>query len=463
MRKIAIVGAGASGALLAVNLIRNSGGEPLEIILIEKRGFEVAGVAFATRNDLHVLNVPAGKMSAFPDEPDHFLDWLRQRDASVEAGDFVPRRLYGEYLKELLAETKTRFGTFIDLRSLNDEVVAIEPDLEPVLLKMRSGERISADVVVLAFGNFPPPHPTVPDLTFTASDKYIRDPWAPNALEAIGTDESVLIIGTGLSMVDVALALDGQEHKGKITAISTRGLLPAIHQPAPPVEPFYDELHGLTRVTDVFKVVRKHIAVAEANGGNWRAVIDSLRPYTQQLWQGLPTAEKRYFMQHLSRYWNVARHRMPPSAAEKLEEMRKEGRLEVIGGRLRHISLDDDHFLVNKILDGRTEYIRVNTIVNCIGPQSNFKNIDSPLIRDLLGNGYVRCDELLLGLDCTPDGRLISSTGRASDTLHVIGTAKKGILWESTAVPELRQQAYDLSVSILQGGVTVRDSELAVV
>src|SRR5690606_1391521 len=248
---IAIVGAGASGTLLAVNLIRNSGGEPLEITLIEKRGFEDAGVAFATRNDLHVLNVPAGKMSALHDDPNHFLDWLKKSNPSIGAGDFVPRRFYGEYLKELLAETRKRYGAFINLTIIDDEVISVDPDLEPVAVRLRSGGRISADVVVLAFGNFPPPHLTLPDLAFAASDKYIHDPWVPKALESIGADESVLIIGTGLSMVDVALALDGQEHKGKITAISTKGLLPAVHQPAPPIEAFYDELVGLTKVTDI--------------------------------------------------------------------------------------------------------------------------------------------------------------------------------------------------------------------
>ncbi len=182
-------------------------------------------------------------------------------------------------------------------------------------------------------------------------------------------------------------------------------------------------------------------------------MIDSLRPHTQKIWRGLPVSEKRYFLQHLSRHWNVARHRMPAVAAESLEKLRMEGFFELLSGRLNHISVDeDDHFLVNFQLGGEQTYKTVDVIVNCIGSEANFSRIDSKLVRNLLSGGKIRCDAVFQGLDATPDGKLLDSDGRPSPVLHTLGTALKGTLWESTAIPEIRVQARDLASELTKGG-----------
>ena len=214
-------------------------------------------------------------------------------------------------------------------------------------------------------------------------------------------------------------------------------------------ESFYDEIKGSQRITDIFKKVRHHVRLAESDSSDWRAVIDSLRPHTQEIWQGLPHAEKRYFLQHLSRHWNSARHRMPPQAAEFLDELKESGTFELLSGRLRHISVDDSgRFLVNYAAKGEQSYLTVDTLINCIGSESNFSRINSELIQKLLTVGTIRCDSVRQGLDAAPDGRLINSDGHPSDILRAIGTSLKGTLWETTAIPEIRVQARRLAADL---------------
>ncbi len=345
--RIAIIGGGASGTLLAVNLLRQKLRGPLDIHIIEKRGVG-GGVAFSTPYDFHLLNVPASRMSGLPDEPDDFMDWLRSNGHEYGPSDFVPRGLFGKYLTELLDRAVLEKAADSVLDVVKDEAVDVRIGERSADVVLRSGTVITCDRVVLGFGNFLPPHPNVHDLKFISAAKYVHDVWAADAFNNVASMDEVLIVGTGLSMVDVVLRLRASGHEGKIHALSTRGLLPAVHKLGYQYDSFYDEVRGATRITDIFKRVRHHIRLAESDSSDWRAVIDSLRPHTQEIWQTLPASEKRYFLQHLSRHWNAARHRMPPQAAAKIDEMRSNGTLELWSGRLRHISVDDaGRFLVN--------------------------------------------------------------------------------------------------------------------
>lgn len=212
---------------------------------------------------------------------------------------------------------------------------------------------------------------------------------------------------------------------------------------------FADELEGLTRITDVVRVVRRHISEAAALGIDWRAVIDSLRPVTQTIWQRLPIAEKRYFKQHLSRHWNIARHRMPPEAAAVIDRLRADGKLTILSGRLKRIDRSNGRFAVSFSDRGRYEALTVDAIINCIGSETDFSKVASRLVRRLIAADTIRCDELRMGLDATPDGRLIGPDGRPSERLSTLGTSLKGILWESTAMPEIRSQANALALRLL--------------
>lgn len=448
MKKITIIGGGASGTLLVTNLLKLATGE-VEINFVDRRERIGRGVAFGTQISSHLLNVPAGRMGAFPDDHGHFHQWLTAAGHEYDSHDFVPRVLFGRYLREVFEQEAARAGKDVRLNIIDDEAIDLSVNADSAEVMLHSGEILHSDTVVLAFGNFTPPHPSVPDLSFTASPDYFQDPWSSRFYDSLEPDRSVFIIGTGLSMVDVAVELRHRKHRGKIYAISTRGLLPAVHELGHSFPAFDDELDGLERITDMLKIVRKKIRSAEAAGSNWRAVIDALRPITQKLWLTMPLAEKVYFKQHLSRYWNVARHRMPPAAAEILNEMQSEGSLTVLKGRLRSIARTDAGFEVDFRTPTSSDSIRADVLVNCIGSEANFARIDTPFVRSLIERRHIRPDALMLGMDATPDGRVIGRDGMPSDVVRTLGTALKGILWETTAIPEIRQQARQLAVELL--------------
>ena len=450
MKRITIIGGGASGTLLAVNLLQNAAHSPIELNLVESRKRIGRGVAFGTTYDTHLLNVPAAKMGAFPDDVEHFHKWLGEKGHAFGPTDFVPRKIFGEYLRELFSKTADSVGNNVRLNLIDDAAVDLSVNGNSAEIMLRSGEILPSDKVVLAFGNFDPPQPNVSDLNFTSADKYYSSAWDPRLYETISPNDSIFIIGTGLSMVDVALHLHKQDHKGKITAISTRGLLPTVHKLGFTYPSFSDELNSMDRITDMLKAVRRHIKNAEANGSDWRAVIDSLRPATQSLWLQLPIAEKRYFMQHLSRYWDVARHRMPPEAAVILDEMQAGGKLITLKGRLKDITYNDEgKFEIVYTILGVEQRVSADALVNCIGSHNNYSKLDSLFVRSLIARGHIRNDELSLGIEASPDGRILNKHGEHSSVVFTLGTALKGILWESTAIPEIRSQARQLALNLL--------------
>lgn len=447
MKRITIIGGGASGTLLAVNLLRSQDGVPISVDLVDRSDRLGVGVAYSTDKDTHLLNVPAGRMGAFPNDVEHFHRWLSERESGFTPADFVPRRMFGEYLRDLLATATNGGANTLNLTP--DEVVDLTVDGDRPTATLSEGGSFETDIVVLAFGNFLPPHPTVADLSFTSSDKYFRDPWRRDFYQTLDKDESVLIVGTGLSMIDVVTELKRSGHNGGISAISTRGLLPAVHKLGFAYDSFYDELRPMRRITDIMKSVRRHAKLASSNGGDWRAVIDSLRPHTQRIWLDMPAAEKRYFRQHLSRYWNVARHRMPPRAAAALESLQSKGEFEILKGRLTDIEVREGVFDVRYITMGERHAVTADVLINCIGSETDFSKIEAPLIQNLLNRGLAQPDELRLGLNATPDGNIIGDDGEPSDRLFTLGTALKGILWESTAIPEIRSQAHALAIKLL--------------
>lgn len=448
MKRITIIGGGASGTLLAVQLLRAAKSEPVEINMIEKRSVIGRGVAYSTTDDVHLLNVPASRMGAFADDVAHFMTWLGEKGYDYGPDSFVPRRIFGEYLRDVLDNAQDEKHDSVKLNVFEDDAVDISVDSNKAEITLASGETMYSEKAVLAFGNFLPPHPSVADLSFTSHPKYFQSPWHEGVFESIEKNEDILIIGTGLSMVDVVLKLARSGHSGKISAISTRGLLPAVHKLGLAYPSFSDELRSTTRITDMLKSVRAHIKKAEETGSDWRAVIDSLRPITAEIWQSLPVSEKRYFKQHLSRYWNVARHRMPAEVADILDNLKDEGRLEILTGRLKRIE-GDQRFTVHYTNTGVENNLTADTIINCIGSESNFRKLDSALVSNLFDRGLIRSDALNFGIDALPNGSVVGQNGENSDVIFTLGTALKGTLWETTAIPEIRSQARDLAEVLL--------------
>ena len=451
--EIAVVGAGFSGTMVAVHLLRlaRSSSANVHVSLYEQGGAPGRGHAYGTTSPIHLLNVPAARMSAFADAPGHFLEWARARDGSVQPGAFLPRHQYGEYLAEILnRETKESEGR-LEIHSA--EVLDVEPEGEGLRLRFRSGPARAASHVVLATGH-PLPAPPIPlDRAVLDGGRYKENPWDSAALDQLPNDGSLLLIGSGLTAVDVLLESRRRGFRGVIHLLSRRGLLPLPHGVGDPPRSGIPGDFPREHILPMMKRLRKEALRAEKSGEGWRSSLDALRPATQELWRSLGAVEKQRFLRHPRAYWEVHRHRVAPEIDEKVKvELQS-------GGAVRHaarivaieVARDGLQVAVTPRGTAATRKLLVQRVINCTGPNTGVEMCRSPLTLTLLASGVCRPDEVGIGLACDTDGALMDSAGRVSDRLFTLGPLRKGELWESTAVPELRVQAERLARRLLGG------------
>jgi len=435
---IAIIGGGFTGATLAAQLLRHCG-RSLSVVLIGPGGCPGRGVAYSTQYDWHLLNVVARDMSALDDDPEHFLRWARANyDCGVGAGSFLPRRVYGQYIAALLRETaQSHPGRFF---YKNDEAVSVEVVERGGMVQLRSGDRVVADRIVLALGNFPPRDPDLPGRS-AQGVRYISDAWSAAALESVAQDREVLILGSGLTAIDQVLALRAHEFRGTIHLLSRHGFVPQPQQTTAPWPAFWNDESPRT-ARGLLRFVRRQVRIAHRSGADWRGVIEALRPFTPRIWQSLPTIERRRFLRHLRPYWEIHRHRVAPEINRLMDYQLRGGQTRVHAGRIIRYE-EDAHGVAVTYCRRRTEehaLLFVSRVINCTGPETDCRRLDSPLIAQLVRQGLIRPDPLCLGLDVAEDGALVNHLGVPSHVLYAIGPARKGALWETTAVPEIRVQ-----------------------
>jgi len=413
-RTVAVVGGGCAGVLATRELLRCSDDRVVLIEPDEPGG----GLAYGSARPWHLLNSRAGAMSADPDDPSDFARW-----AGVSPSSFAPRTVYGSYLRDVFARTVAAYGDRLSV--VKDRALGVTPGR---IYTEKTGH-IAADEVVVATGNPSPAQPAGPH----GHPDYIADPWRPGVLEAIPSDAPVLLVGAGLTAVDVVLTLTADGNRdAPITAVSRRGQLPLTHValPAPPADLSLEEPRTLR---DLVRVVRK----AAAEAGDWRAVVDGLRPSIDRLWGNLTPAEQDAFLRHLARPWECHRHRMAPSVGARVATLREEGRLEVRAGGIRSMTAPPAGGLLVELEAGVQWF---GAVVNCAGP-GRLPAAAGSFARSLLTDGHARLGPHGLGLDIDAGGRLIGADGRARESLWLIGPLRRGARWETTAVPEIRSQA----------------------
>ncbi|MGI4731358.1 MAG: FAD/NAD(P)-binding protein [Janthinobacterium lividum] len=453
---VAIVGGGFSGALLAVNLLRHDGPRAT---LIERGSVAGEGVAYGAAHAAHLLNVRAGNMSAFPDEPDHFVRWLTEQGEAAGPQTFVPRRTYGRYLRSLLQRALLGCGGRLTL--MQGDVVEVTQGA-PACAMLADGRRVEADAVVLAVGNLPPHTPVGsgpgPDLDALPPARYVRDPWHPReageeqagrdwaGLDRTGRERpgDVLILGTGLTMVDVVLRLAAEGFAGRIVAMSRRGLVPRAHGDAGGAGQVSGRLaeRPTSPASGLVRMVR-----ARAEAAGWRHAVDELRPFTQDMWRAAPADERARFLRHLRPWWDVHRHRLAPEVAAKLAAMIADGRLRIVAGKLDAVDERPDGLAVRWRERGSSiaQALTVQRIINCTGPQGDLLRTADPLLRRLVDRGDIRPDDCRIGIDVDPQSRTVSRSGRENDWLLAIGPMTRGAFWEIVAVPDIRSQVWTLS------------------
>ena len=449
---ITVVGGGFAGTALVLQLRRQPALAQADIHLVEPRDAPGPGLAYTARRPEYLLNVRPGALSLYPEAPSHFAEWLAtQPENAAGVPEFAPRALYGRYLHQELAAVLAPVAGPTSVRW--HPTAAVAAPLRPQgqrLVQLANGREILSDYVVLALGNFPPPPPAGPDHRYLHHPGYHADPWALGNLRRIGPDEDVLLIGSGLTAVDVLLAMRQDGHRAPVMVVARHGRWPTAHGPvAAPYPSFYPELAAEITVAGVLAVFRRHLRAAAAQGTDWRPVLDSLRPHLGSIWAAWPLAEQRRFLRHLAGLWAVTRHRNPPQNALALAELNAAGLVNLKVGTVREILPDGDVLRVRVRPQGMAgDWHSAQHVVCCAGPLLDYSRIAAPLVMGLRDAGHLTPDPLRLGLLTDAHGALRGANGVVSTSLFTLGPSRRPAYFESTAVPELRGQAAALATEL---------------
>lgn len=455
MKRTGIIGAGFSGTMTAIQLIKKLN-QPCEIVLIEKAKHIGKGMAYNPYSDKHLLNVSTKKMSAFPDNSDHFLDWVMQqenfagKDRTLIANAYLPRKLYGKYLSEIwedaqkLAKTKQ-----VKLSIVHSNVTDLDTTKNAVLLSLENDTTLTVNHCVIATGNHIPRNPNIENIDFFNSPNYFQNPWKIESVTNVKNNLPVLIIGNGLTMVDTVLGLLEQGFKGDIYSISPNGfnILPHRHGGLQYTK-LTEELKDNVSLYELVKLVHKHIKIVREFGVSAELVINSLRPDTQKIWQTLSNQEKELFMKRFRHLWGVARHRIPIHSHDKIQQLRIEGKLHIQSGKIININETEKGITVTYFdkKENKKKELQVSRVINCTGPDTDLTKQNDSFLKKCLLKGNITQDFLQLGITAnTETFQVMNAEGNANTNLFTLGSNLKGELWESTAVNELRDQAEELA------------------
>lgn len=448
---IAIVGGGFSGVAVAIHLLRKLR-KPAIVYLLNRNNRFARGLAYGTRSASHLLNVPTGRMGVDPEDPGGFSRFLADHGLPAGGSSFVPRKFFGEYLEYELERARDNASQEVKLRMLAAEVLDIEEEIDGVRLIVQGSDDLIVSQVVLAMGNFAPAAPCAVSPVWSSS-LGANDPWTSRALADLAPEAAILLVGSGLTAVDVLLSLDDAGHRGPVTMLSRRGRLPQAHrvQHVPPAAIRPAVPKGPVSAGTLMRVIRHHLDAAARTGRDWRDVIGGLRPDTPAYWNALHTRGRRQFLRHVLPFWETHRHRMAPATASRVESLVDSGRARVVPGRLR--SLDATQGEVSAMWTPRGGHViveqRFARVINCTGPCTDLSIVSDPLIARMREAGALQLDVLRLGLLVDEAYRLQKNDGSCHARIRYVGPLLRAQFWEATAVPELREHAARLVAGLL--------------
>lgn len=439
-KHIAIIGGGASGTLMAAHLIRNlDKTEGFRITIIDAGSNPGRGLAYSTSNPSHLLNVRAAQISAFADDPDHFARWLEQNRQGDAASDgFVPREMYGQYLENLLTNLTTS-AEQSRIRVVSQECTGLR-------------ERDGGAEVVLADGSILPAHFVVIASGFGVRQTGagpLLDPWEHRV--PLDPQARVVVIGTGLTMVDKVLSLLDAGHQGPILAMSRKGLLPQPHAGHHPLQLSTADIPLGTSIHYLSRWLTRLVVAHKSSGGDWRDVMDGLRPHVHTIWKHLPKESRARFLRHAASYWDIHRHRMPQAQAARLHTAFQNGQLELIKGRFVAAQADGNRTVVSFISpsSGKCGEFEADAAYDCRGIRRRATDAVPAFMASLIERGQARLDVLGLGLEFDRNCGLVDADGNGSGRIFGIGPVTLGAFWESIAIPDIRQQAQQIAQHLL--------------
>ncbi|MGN7293941.1 FAD/NAD(P)-binding protein [Rhizobium sp. SAFR-030] len=444
---VAVVGAGFSAIAATINLLRLLPASSRIAVVGDDPGFG-RGTAYRSEFYQHRLNVPAARMSIYPDQPEDFLDWLAEAGREVGGGDFASRSDFGLYLRDRLAAllrdraNRPRVD-FIKSRAIG--CIDISPST--TLIRLVDNDELAACHTILCLGVGTAPLPVPADaIAASIRTKIVDNPWRLGWLTQVGRDDRICMLGSGLTMVDQVLALRARGHRGTVDVLSRRGLVPHPHldQPTPPVAP---QLPDTTQLSALLQAIRHEVR----QGAPWRSVLDGLRPQTQRLWQQLSVAQKGRFLRHALAWWTVHRHRLAPDVGREFQTLIDDGTVKVHAGYLQRIEASGAGALITYRSRGSAEMNRIGAdwIVNCTGMErAGIRH--SPLLQTMAQRGLLQGDPLGLGVVVDDRAHLVAADGRVHPHIFAVGALTAGRFWEITAVPDIRVQAQAVASEIAQ-------------
>ncbi|TKT76301.1 FAD/NAD(P)-binding protein [Aquamicrobium sp. LC103] len=455
-RSLVIVGGGFAGAVAAIKLL-DGANAPLAVTVVDERDQPGRGVAYSTRETVHLVNGPARIFSLHAEDPDHFVRWLERHAGDepwLEAGNagetFVPRWTYGSYVGEELARAAADAAGRAPFKHVRARASDVRRVGERLHVELSNGTTLLADDVVLALGVFKAkPRPT--EIAAAGHPGFVADPWNPAALDRIAGARDILLIGASLSMVDVVASMEARGFRGGYRVISRRGHLVQARREVAEWPDFFagQPLPSTTR--ELLRRVRTERRAIAAANGDWRSLLSVLRPRIADLWRGASTDERVRFARHLRSLWDVTLHQAAPPSRKWLEQAEREGRFASAAGRLLDLSPRGDRLAARiRWRGGEVEQADFDAVVDCRGHQEHdWRRIDDPFVQRLLERGLVRPHATGFGIDATLEGDIIDRRGELIPGLRAIGHPLRGVAWESSSIPEQLTQAKALADRLL--------------
>jgi uncharacterized NAD(P)/FAD-binding protein YdhS len=456
---ILIIGGGLSGTMLAVQLLRLPGRR--KVLIIEPRAELGRGEAYSAVELGHTLNGNAARMSVDPDNPDDLTQWLTEHIAGggwPESAEqdvpvselFAPRGLFGVYVQQRLAEArKVGAQTGSSVEHIRAEVVDLQVDAGSVQLTLSNGQALRGGYGVLATGMFPAAR--TPQKTSSGLNAAALDPWDVAAMRQLDPQSTVLIIGSGLTMVDALVSLEQAGHRGPIEVFSRHGLLPHVRRQPPAWIDFLSDDHSIRTPRQLLRELRRHCRAAIAQGIDWQAPLDTVRVHIARLWSQATDTQRRQFVRHVRPWWESHHHRSPPLSAALVERLYKEGRLRIQAASFKGLEASPDggvRIRIRRRGESQTCVVQGAALINSSGIEYDWRRVARPLPQQLLARGLVRSGPLALGIAAAIDGAVLDTDGRAASRLFAMGPPLRGMWWESTAVTDVALQAKALAMRL---------------
>jgi uncharacterized NAD(P)/FAD-binding protein YdhS len=452
---VAIIGGGVSGAGVAYHLALSGRLAPDHIVVFEPRRKLGAGLAYDTPDPAHRINVPAARMSLLPDDQEHFQRWIEANDAiaddaAAQAGEgrlFPRRSVFGDYLNALVQP----FVESGAVRHIAARVTDVSRQDDGWLVSDEEGRQIQADILVVATSHPAPTPPASLARALAGHPGFVPDPTRFDALDKIGKDDRVLIVGNGLTSADIIASLARRGHRGDITAISRRGLRSRGHATAAQ-DPYGDFVTApADTALGLLKKVREAIKAAAAEGVSWHAVIDQVRGQGHDLWQALSVAEKRRIVRHLRPFWDVHRFRVAPQVERASEEAIEAGRLTVLPASIRSVKVKGDSIdcVLRLSRSGKTVERSFDAVVVTTGPGHRGILESQPWIEKLADEGYLALDPTGLGLACTMLSQASGPSGAIAPSLFISGPLARGTFGELMGLPQVSEHALFVAEQVI--------------